>query len=130
MFYKRFLKSIRTSYKNKLTLVFSIGILIPVIFMFAIGLSYTFSHTEKSIEEKIKIADSDQRKKLDDALNNISIKLNYLANFENLKRILSVEEVPKLSEMLEIKKEIFDMPSVPKDNKRVFTFTEHSFFLY
>lgn len=23
-----------------------------------------------------------------------------------------------------------DMPSVPKDNKRVFTFTEHSFFLY
>lgn len=112
MFYKRFLKSIRTSYKNKLTLVFSIGILIPVIFMFAIGLSYTFSQTEKNIEEKIKIADSDQRKKLDDALNNISVKLNYLTNFENLKNILSVEEVPKLSEMLEIKKEIFDMSTI------------------
>ncbi len=109
MFYKRFLKSIRTSYKNKLTLVFSIGILIPVIFMFAIGITYTFSQTEKSIEEKIKIADSDQRKKLEEALNNITTKLNYLSNFETLKNILSVEEMPKLSEVLEMKTQIMEM---------------------
>lgn len=41
-----------------------------------------------------------------------------------------VNDIIGQREAVRLKKMLISMPSVPKDNKRVFTFTEHSFFLY
>ncbi len=112
MIYKRFSKIINTSYKNKLAFIFSVGILIPLLFVFIMGIFYTLGQTQKTIEDKIEIVDNDQRKKLDSTHTNIHNKLGYLTNSDTLKDILTVETPPSLSEMLDVRNQISEIETL------------------
>lgn len=102
MFINSITQKIRTSYRHKLSCIFSIGILIPLLIIFATGIVYLTHQSVQIVNDKTKIEENSVTKKLDDAFNNIYNKMFYLINLDIIHEVLHTDKALTISEQLDI----------------------------
>ena len=102
MFINGITQKIRTSYRHKLSCIFSIGILIPLLIIFIVGIVYFTHQSVQIVNDKTKIEENSVTKKFDDAFNSIYNKMFYLINLDILHEVLHTDKALAISEQLDI----------------------------
>lgn len=103
-FLKKFQGRITVSYKNRLSFIFSLCLLIPLLFLFVAEYRNFKTYSDKIIEEKLETEESIQMEKFNGTFDALYNKTVYILNSEELLEMINSGDEMNLSQKLEANK--------------------------